>query len=156
FLSPCFFCVCVCVCEELNRLNCPIFISATKDVWNASRKYCREKGGDLVVINSREKQVRDAITKMGWNGWIGLSDESEEGTWIWVDGTTLTVKFWDAGQPNNRDEQDEDCVVFEPNRQNPLLSWHDYPCLSRQHAICEKSAANGLRCHEGKSLVGGG
>uniref|UniRef100_A0AAY4DYQ1 C-type lectin domain-containing protein n=1 Tax=Denticeps clupeoides TaxID=299321 RepID=A0AAY4DYQ1_9TELE len=118
--------------SQLNRLNCPIFISATKDVWNASRKYCREKGGDLVVINSREKQV--VINKMGLNGWIGLSDESEDKMWRWVDGTTLTAKYWDKGQPNN---MNEDCVVFHSKEDNTLLTWHDYPCSSKQLAICE-------------------
>uniref|UniRef100_A0AAY4AVF3 C-type lectin domain-containing protein n=1 Tax=Denticeps clupeoides TaxID=299321 RepID=A0AAY4AVF3_9TELE len=118
--------------KQFQELNGLIFISATKDVWNASRNYCREKGGDLVVINSREKQV--VINKMGLNGWIGLSDESEDKTWRWVDGTTLTAKYWDKGQPNN---MNEDCVVFHSKKDNTLLTWHDYPCSSKQLAICE-------------------
>ncbi|XP_028847358.1 CD209 antigen-like protein C [Denticeps clupeoides] len=124
--------------NQLKRLDGQIFHSATKDVWRESRKYCRENGGDLVVINNRKKQFE--INEMSQNGWIGLSDESEEGKWRWVDGTTPTDKFWDRGQPDIWDEVDEDCVVFHTNVNNPLLTWHDHACSTKHLAICEKSA----------------
>ena len=35
------------------------FLSAEDRMWNESRLDCRERGAELVVINTREEQVRD-------------------------------------------------------------------------------------------------
>ncbi|KAI5628230.1 CD209 antigen-like protein D [Silurus asotus] len=61
------------------------YISAEKKDWNQSRDDCREKGADLVIINSREEQ--EFIRRMhGSAAWVGLSDRDTEGEWKWVDG----------------------------------------------------------------------
>uniref|UniRef100_A0AAY4DY81 C-type lectin domain-containing protein n=1 Tax=Denticeps clupeoides TaxID=299321 RepID=A0AAY4DY81_9TELE len=123
--------------KQFQEFNYRIFQSATEDVWNMSRKYCREKGGDLVMIKSKEKQT--VLYEMRLNGWIGLSDESEEGKWTWVDTTTAHTTFWGKGQPDNWASVDEDCAVFHSKDDNPLSTWHDHKCLSKHLAICEKS-----------------
>uniref|UniRef100_A0AAY4ASL1 C-type lectin domain-containing protein n=1 Tax=Denticeps clupeoides TaxID=299321 RepID=A0AAY4ASL1_9TELE len=130
-------------CENYT-FNCRIFQSATKDTWNMSRKYCREKGGDLVMIKSKEKQVtflvQTVLNEMRLNGWIGLSDESEEGKWTWVDTTRAHTRFWGKRQPDNWGSVDEDCAVFHSKDDDPLSTWHDHKCSRKHLAICEKSA----------------
>ncbi|KAF1382915.1 hypothetical protein PFLUV_G00148780 [Perca fluviatilis] len=93
--------------KELDRLKqkktCPAgwrmfssscyLLSAEKGSWEKGGQDCRERGADLVVIESSEEQtlLSDFIKKDTWY-WIGLTDRDEEGTWKWVDGTPLTLK----------------------------------------------------------------
>ncbi|RXN23856.1 CD209 antigen-like protein [Labeo rohita] len=68
------------------------FISSEKKNWTESRKYCMERGADLIIINNREEQ--DFVKKISSNDkvWMGLTDIDVEGTWKWVDGSTLTSR----------------------------------------------------------------
>ncbi|XP_047248819.1 CD209 antigen-like isoform X2 [Girardinichthys multiradiatus] len=93
--------------------------------WNEARQTCRRLGGDLAIINSREKHS---------GFWIGLRDVEEEGVWKWLDGTRLTEGFWNIGEPNN--QNNEDCVAVYP-KSNPFLSWNDAPCNYNLKWICE-------------------
>ncbi|KAL0182503.1 hypothetical protein M9458_021878, partial [Cirrhinus mrigala] len=66
------------------------FISSEKKNWTESRRYCMERGADLIIINNREEQ--NFLKEISSNAavWIGLTDTDVEGTWKWVDGSTLT------------------------------------------------------------------
>ncbi|KAM7364758.1 hypothetical protein PAMP_003457 [Pampus punctatissimus] len=113
------------------------FISNTTDSWEKGRQDCRDRGGDLVVIDSPEEQeFLNKIAKQ--NTWIGLSDKEKEGTWKWTDGTPLTLTYWYTKQPDNGggDPQwgEEDCVeMIGPNE------WNDLSCDASLRWICEKS-----------------
>ncbi|XP_049328045.1 asialoglycoprotein receptor 1-like [Astyanax mexicanus] len=105
------------------------YVSTEKKIWNESRDDCRERGSDLLMINSREEQ--DFINTLieDQKVWIGLSDGETEGVWKWVDGSELITGFWLPGEPNIYG--DEDCVINEWN-------WADYPCNRQFNWICEK------------------
>ncbi|XP_015260534.1 PREDICTED: CD209 antigen-like [Cyprinodon variegatus] len=95
--------------DEINRLNytiketwCPdgwtrfqcscYFTSEEKKYWSESRKYCQERGGDLVIIKSNEEQEFVKNLNRNQESWIGLEGKWLEGKidWRWVDGSTLT------------------------------------------------------------------
>ncbi|KAI1887285.1 hypothetical protein AGOR_G00188670 [Albula goreensis] len=65
--------------------------------------------------------------------WIGLTDRENEGTWKWVDGTTLTTGYWRSGEPNNAGSG-EDCAAMHPE------GWNDLPCSDTTCWVCEKPA----------------
>ncbi|KAK9976641.1 hypothetical protein ABG768_021846, partial [Culter alburnus] len=114
------------------------FISSEARNWTESRRYCTERGADLIIINNREEHefVRDGFVSF----WIGLTDSDVEGTWKWVDGSTLTYEFWRSGQPNSYNG-DEDCALTYSSGWNALTystGWADYPCSGVFRWICEK------------------
>ncbi|KAL7855947.1 hypothetical protein AOLI_G00195510 [Acnodon oligacanthus] len=110
------------------------YISTGGKSWSESRKFCRQRGADLLIINSREEQNFIEILRRGQTAWIGLTDSETEGVWKWVDGSALTARFWASGEPNSN-AGDEDCVVTGQK-------WADYPCSTRFMWICEKNMFN--------------
>ncbi|XP_059361632.1 CD209 antigen-like protein C [Carassius carassius] len=110
------------------------FFSSEKKNWDESRSYCREREADLIIINNREEQ--DFVKKIcgsSDNFWIGLTDIEEEGTWKWVDGSTLTSEFWAPGQPDSYQGTDEDCANTHSSE------WFDTQCKKSIKWICEKN-----------------
>ncbi|XP_013856787.1 C-type lectin domain family 4 member E, partial [Austrofundulus limnaeus] len=118
--------------------------------WTDSRSFCRDVGGDLVKIDSREEQeflvrkLRDFGKIIGESFWIGLTDSETEDRWLWADGSPLdeSLKFWFSGEPNNmrNDHPDgEDCVALKviKTAADPK-TWNDCPCNSFDRIICEK------------------
>ncbi|XP_037388805.1 hepatic lectin-like isoform X2 [Pygocentrus nattereri] len=112
------------------------YISTEKKSWSESRKDCRARGADLLIINSRGEQDFTEMLRRGQKTWIGLSDQDTERVWKWVDGSALTTRFWGSGEPNSR-AGDEDCVVTGQTS-DPSQNWADYPCNAHFVWICEK------------------
>uniref|UniRef100_A0A8C1VH60 C-type lectin domain-containing protein n=1 Tax=Cyprinus carpio TaxID=7962 RepID=A0A8C1VH60_CYPCA len=116
--------------EWINYQTSLYFISSLKKNWTESRRYCTERGADLIIINNREEQ--DFVKKISAYVWIGLTDSEVEGRWKWVDGSTLTSGFWDPREPNGR--RGENCALtYSPG-------WADYPCSDLFPWICEKGS----------------
>uniref|UniRef100_A0A671P0J8 C-type lectin domain-containing protein n=1 Tax=Sinocyclocheilus anshuiensis TaxID=1608454 RepID=A0A671P0J8_9TELE len=106
------------------------FISYERKSWTESRKFCTEKGADLIIINSREEQ--DFVRKIFGQEkvWICLTDSNVEGIWKWVDGSRLTSEFWASGEPNGH--RKENCVMSYAS------GWADVLCNYEFRWICEK------------------
>ncbi|XP_049328653.1 C-type lectin domain family 17, member A-like [Astyanax mexicanus] len=111
------------------------YVSTEEKSWTKSRNDCRERGSDLVIINSREEQDFINTLRKGQGVWIGLSDAETEGVWKWVDGSELITGFWRPGEPNSNG--DEDCVITDIGS-DPVNNWNDYPCNRQLVWICEK------------------
>ncbi|XP_060744637.1 C-type lectin domain family 4 member M-like [Tachysurus vachellii] len=104
--------------------------------WKESRKDCKAKGADLVIINSKEEQEFIIKQLDNLETWIGLSDTVKEGEWKWVDDTPLNTGFrsWAGGKPNNAGE--EDCAVISGS--SSTGTWNDQKCSAKFPWICEK------------------
>ncbi|XP_059400685.1 C-type lectin domain family 10 member A-like [Carassius carassius] len=120
------------------------YMSKEKKNWTESRRYCTERGADLIIINNREE--KDFIHNMSGNAvfYIGLTDSEVEGRWKWADGSTLTpgVSFWASGDPNGGQVGvEEDCVVtvaVPPPEWGDRVGWLDVACDKTYQWICEK------------------
>ncbi|XP_036797745.1 CD209 antigen-like protein 2 [Oncorhynchus mykiss] len=109
------------------------FLSIVSKTWKESRRDCLNRGGDLVIIQSREEQ--DYIKTFMVMSWIGLTDEDREGLWTWVDNTQLTTaEYWHPGEPNGGRE--ENCGMIWMNYD----AWNDASCSAALPWICEKYA----------------
>uniref|UniRef100_A0A7N8XU67 C-type lectin domain-containing protein n=1 Tax=Mastacembelus armatus TaxID=205130 RepID=A0A7N8XU67_9TELE len=112
--------------------------------WDKGRQDCRDRGADLVVIDSREEQVflSDLAPVDTWS-WIGLTDKEVEGTWKWTDGRSLTTSYWDANQPDNGGGDpncgEEDCAHIQTGKETEK-NWNDRSCDTSLRWICEKMA----------------
>ncbi|XP_051754230.1 CD209 antigen-like protein E isoform X3 [Ctenopharyngodon idella] len=107
--------------------------SSVSKSWSESRQYCRDRGADLVIINTEEKQR--LISSFKERMWIGLSDIENEGNMKWVDNSPLKQGFWFKGEPNN-DGGAEDCIEMNPQVE-PMNNWNDLPCSEKRKGICE-------------------
>ncbi|XP_048012593.1 C-type lectin domain family 4 member K-like [Megalobrama amblycephala] len=105
-------------------------ISSEKRSWTESRRYCTDRGADLIIINNKAEQ--DFIKKIFCSQvWIGLTDSEVEGSWKWVDGSTQTSGFWASEEPGGH--RGENCALTRES------GWADYPCNDKFKCICEKS-----------------
>ncbi|XP_056124451.1 C-type lectin domain family 17, member A-like [Rhinichthys klamathensis goyatoka] len=107
------------------------FLSTEKKSWTESRRYCTERGADLIIINNREELGFVKKISANVKVWIGVTDGDVENTWKWVDGSTLNSGFWVSGEPNSFKGIDEDCAL------NNGPGFADYPCNDAFQWICE-------------------
>lgn len=68
-----------------------------------AERYCKELGGNLVKIESKEENdvLAKKVKELNVSFYIGASDEKKEGTFVWRDGSALTYSNWGKGEPNN-------------------------------------------------------
>merc|ERR1719365_377764 len=107
-----------------------------KSSWYDSRKECKQSGGHLVEIGSREEQeaLIGELERQGLMGydapvygfWIGLTDIFHDGTWVWDhQGQPLNFSAWASGEPNN-ERGVQHCVAMNIRRERG--KWDDVGC----------------------------
>ena len=76
--------------------------------WPEAASYCQSIGGTLACITSEEenKVVASMVNKYGVPCWIGGNDVEQEGNFVWESGEAFSYTNWDAGEPNNKGNQD--------------------------------------------------
>lgn len=116
-----------CTAHTLDRhvyLVCPNLLS-----WTASHDDCASRGYTLVEIESAAEGDEIARWIPG-DSWIGLNDRDEEGTFVWVDGSSADYTAWSGSEPN--DFFGEDCTLVRPNGK-----WNDAECDDGHTFVCE-------------------
>lgn len=91
-------------------------------------------GGYLATITSSNEN--SFLGTLAGDGWIGLTDEASEGSFLWAGGPeagTLTFTSWSGGEPN--DFFGEDYVQYSGG------NWNDLPNGSNRGYFVEYSEA---------------
>jgi hypothetical protein len=86
--------------------------------WTDARTACSNMGGYLVTVTSAAEN--NFIFGLWPSGWIGLTDEVNEGVWRWVTGEPYSYSSWNPGEPNN--SNNEDYIQFVGGGK-----WNDLP-----------------------------
>ncbi|XP_067291976.1 C-type lectin domain family 10 member A-like isoform X2 [Pseudorasbora parva] len=115
------------------------YLSKKAENWTESRRYCRERGADLIIINNIDKQTFVENMFGGTTVYIGLTDSDATGQWKWVDGSTLTSGFWGSGQPIGGPGYNCVLTVTRDPRWPAYFRWCNVGCQSAFQWICEKS-----------------
>uniref|UniRef100_A0AAY4CA43 C-type lectin domain-containing protein n=1 Tax=Denticeps clupeoides TaxID=299321 RepID=A0AAY4CA43_9TELE len=95
--------------------------------WEQSRQDCVNKGGDLAVVDTQEKQFVSEVLQA-----------SRLGYWDDLFLCILCIpRYWREGEPNDFYSA-EDCAATYPTSK-PLEAWNDAPCNHPLKWICEMS-----------------
>ena len=78
--------------------------------------------------------VQKANDGGGPRTWIGLTDNTTEGDWKWINGEPLSFTCWFSGEPNNCGGG-ENRVVLEKRDQE--IKWNDVSSDCRNYYIIE-------------------
>jgi len=110
--------------------------------WAAARTACTAFGAgvDLAIIDVDADQVA-LIGLVAGDTWIGMDDQTEEGHWVWVDGSDALVggapvgyDGWAPTQPAGGNA--ENCGELDPLQPG----WADSPCGELQAYLCRHPA----------------
>ena len=94
--------------------------------WAEANRHARSLGGHLVTINDEEEHLFVAELARSHRFvhlFIGLSDEADEGHFVWANGEPLVYTNWNSGEPNNAG-LGENYVNLE---QKYGFRWNDHP-----------------------------
>lgn len=81
--------------------KCLSFMTYEEDSWESARLRCRDKEGDLAIVDDIEllREINLYLQAKGLTDqdfWLGASDTQAEGQWLWTDGSAVPMgtPFW--------------------------------------------------------------
>ncbi|EDO26420.1 predicted protein [Nematostella vectensis] len=102
--------------------------------WKQSESACAVLGSGLVSVHNYEENVFIQQQHNGEKSWVGLSDVTSEGRFVWADGSPTNFTNWAPNQPN--DYKNQDCV--HTLGVNYGYKWNDVQCSSCHNYTCKR------------------
>jgi C-type mannose receptor len=99
--------------------------------WAEASAFCEQFGGHLLTLETSEEEA--FLLDQGFDGWIGLNDQLEEGRFVWANGSTADYRNWNTPFSGSA-IREEDCAVM---KRHPRRIWVLDPCEDNKPFICE-------------------
>ncbi|XP_078689228.1 uncharacterized protein LOC144920752 [Branchiostoma floridae x Branchiostoma belcheri] len=129
------------VYHEPSRLCYNAYNNET--TYNGAVSRCSSDGGSLAMprdtaTNNFLIYLKNVVDKNA-RFRIGLTDDQQEGVWMWDDNVPLgDFTAWGPGEPNNYVH--EDCAEYNPGSWSPSNTWNDGFCtFDNRKFICQVS-----------------
>ena len=95
----------------INPSNGHTYYLLTNQNWTDSEAEAVTLGGHLVTVNDAAENTWVVDTFGNFDGsrrhlWIGFSDQTVEGDFVWASGELATYTNWSAGNPDNTNDED--------------------------------------------------
>ncbi|KAH3710599.1 perlucin-like protein [Dreissena polymorpha] len=105
--------------------------------WIGSEGVCFHFGAYLAEIddNAEDMFLQNFVNMFAKTYWVGGTDLSNEGDWIWANSKkhfSRTYDRWQGNEPNNKHGL-ENCLMLGS------FGWNDSTCPSQVNYICEKN-----------------
>ncbi|XP_042223021.1 macrophage mannose receptor 1-like [Homarus americanus] len=109
------------------------FFSTDEQTWSSAASVCSANDAKLASIVTWAEQ--DFIfDHQRSESWVGLNDRLNEGTYVWSDGSKLTITNWNNGEPSGTGEN---CVQIKAD----TGKWNDNSCDQKLTFSCKKKAS---------------
>lgn len=125
-----------CPCSFDSREGRVFLFCAERLSWAGALEACRSLGYDLASVRDIQENAwvsRRSSDFMLEDVWIGLNDIRDGGVFVWSNGDPSSFRFWNDGQPNNRNDQD--CTEIH-TQDDWALTWNDEECEEAQSFVC--------------------
>lgn len=99
------------------------YLSDSSMTWTEGRTACESNGGHLVTIASELENQSIADVVGASKVWIGMTDEAQEGQWVWVTDEPVIYENWNPGEPN--DNGGEDYALIYGSLHSNNGHWND-------------------------------
>jgi|GEM_PF-3995270 len=114
--------------------------------WTQAEAFAVSMGGHLASVTSAAEQgFIEATFLTGGLAqsplWIGLTDQTAEGTWLWTTGEPFGYTQWHSGEPDNS-AGDEDYIA---------LNWHRAAAAGNLRGTWNDTPLAGTTTHEGNT-----
>ncbi|MGB0646930.1 MAG: lectin-like protein [Bradymonadia bacterium] len=140
---------CDCDARMFSNLGTHIYVYCKEDdkTWQEARRYCRDHGLDLVILDSQEEfdTLTDWATDIspGQYFWVGVrqldqDDDDDVGDWTWVHTerpSDPSAQWWQDGNREQHDRDNRDCARHNGSSSGPHLRPDD--CDSQENFMCE-------------------
>ena len=116
-------------------------LETERKTWQQAVDACQEINSYLIEPRTEEiNNIAKSFNLLN-RPWIGASDISVEGNWVWdSDDETLTYTNWRRPEPNNGGIfGPQNCATFYSDG-----SWDDVGCTGRQQYICQTKKRTSL------------
>jgi cysteine-rich repeat protein len=125
--------------KEPATHHCYKLFSANPVIWTAAEVDCTLVGAGwhlATITSDQERDFIDTVIDPTGGTWIGLSDISVEGTFVWANGEPFSYTSWNGGEPNNFGGG-EDCVESIEEDPSQTDDWNDLGCNNTRPYLCE-------------------